>query len=136
MPRSLPMVCCAVVCFTLSPGSGAPVRAAASGDDAVNERPPVTSAQRERHWGVDCERLRQELLQISSSRAVSEADMTRWRESLLLCAAIHNTPGTADALACPDYAAAARVLADSQAGSDRDPAKLVPRLEKTLQCDT
>ncbi|MCP5320045.1 MAG: hypothetical protein H7A12_04365 [Pseudomonadales bacterium] len=132
MPHSLLIAFCAVVCFTLSPGFSAPVRAAGSGDDAVNERPPVTSVQRERHWHVDCERLRQELLQISSSHAVSEAYMTRWRESLALCAAIHNTPGTPAAGSCPDYAGARRVIAATRGDAGPD---LISQLRRPLACE-
>jgi hypothetical protein len=119
-----------VACFVVLPALGGPAFAGA-GDDAVNERPPVTRAQRENHWGVDCERLRQELLQWERPAATA-TELARWHEALALCAAIHNTPGTPDAGSCPDYAGARRVIADTR--GDAGPG-LMSRLRRPLACE-
>jgi hypothetical protein len=105
--------------------SGAALAAEA---DMVNERPPVSREQLEQHWGVDCARLRRELLAASAGSAHdaspgatpedAPARIARWRAGLRLCAAIHNAPGNDTALPCPDYARAARSLGEDAAGRD------------------
>jgi len=102
--------------------------ALAAETDMVNERPPVSREQLEQHWGVDCARLRRELLAASAGSAHeakpvatpedAPARMARWRAGLGLCAAIHNAPGNDTALPCPDYARAARVLDEDAPGRD------------------
>ncbi len=119
-----------VACLVVLPALGEPTFAAA-GDDAVNERPPVTRAQRETHWGVDCAGLRQELLHGGRSAATA-SELARWRDALTLCAAIHNTPGTPDAASCPDYAGARRVIADAHGDAG---AGLMARLRSSLACE-
>jgi hypothetical protein len=109
----------------------------------VNERPPVTPEQLEQHWGVDCARLRRELLAagagsardaspVAAQREDAPARVERWREGLRLCAAIHNAPGNDAVLPCPDYARAARALGDEAAGRD---ARLQAEIGDALRCD-
>ena len=96
--------------------------------DLVNERPTVTRAALEEHWGVDCESLRQELLLAyaeSGTRAGRDSPHdnagprpTRWRNALQMCAAIYNAPGDDEAVPCPDYARAARALGEDAPGTD------------------
>ena len=104
-------------------------------DDTVNERPSATGEQRERHWGVDCATLRSDVLAASADPlrqqdAVAGEAARRaaeWIKGLRLCAAIYNVPGDAAALRCPDYAGAARALADAGPAQRDD-------LRKLLQC--
>ena len=98
-------------------GLAAAVHALAAGDDAVNERPPVSHAQREQHWGVDCTALRRELLAALDGGALQhEAPRAPdWIKALRLCAAIYNVPGDSSAAACPDYTGAANALAADDA---------------------
>lgn len=134
LSRLSPLVFCSIVYLALLPGPFAAGAAGAGVDDALNERPPVTRLQLERHWGVDCTRLRDELLETPLFGA-SAVQLARWRESLVLCSAVHNAPGAADALACPDYAAAARLLAElSEDHIDRHANEPSP-MRSILQCD-
>jgi hypothetical protein len=86
---------------------------AADTDDISNERPPTTPAQLERHWGVDCAALRDEVL----AWTPAEPAAAHWLQALRLCAAIHNPPGVAPRAACPDYAAAAQALGQTPPAS-------------------
>ena len=111
--------------------------------DMVNERPPVTREQLEQHWGVDCARLRRELLAAGTvsardaspapTREGAQARITRWHAGLRLCAAIHNAPGDGETPHCPDYARAARALDASAAGRD---ATTHAQIEEALRCES
>lgn len=84
-------------------------------DDLSNERPPMSRVELERHWGVDCTKLRGELLTWSQEPV---APSPQWSQALSLCAAVHNPPGASPAGTCPDFAAVAQVLAgDPQAAT-------------------
>lgn len=108
--------------------------AAQTGDDALNERPPVTQIARERHWGIDCGQLRNELLH-DLTDAPSAGDLARWDRVLGLCATIHNTPGTAAAGACPDHAAARQTLQRVDTGVEEHHGSLRAKMRKYLQCE-
>ena len=115
----------------------------AGDQDVVNERPPVTPGQLERHWGVDCSRLRRELLATGtvSARDASTAPthedararVTRWHAGLRLCAAIHNAPGAGETPRCPDYARAARALDGNAAGGEDT---MQAQFEEALRCES
>ena len=103
--------------------------------DVVNERPPVTREQLERHWGVDCARLRSELLAAADADAALDTppeQRARWRRELALCAAAHNTPADRSVPACPDYALAARAL-DADAAGDHH--TLQAAIQEALRCN-
>lgn len=103
--------------------------------DLVNERPSVTREQLERHWGVDCGRLRNELLAAADAdtvRGAAPGPRARWSRELALCAAAHNTPADRSAPACPDYARAARAL-DADAAGDHH--ALQAAIQEALRCD-
>lgn len=117
----------------------------AGDQDVVNERPPVTPEQLEQHWGVDCSRLRLELLAAGrvSARDAStvlthededaRARIARWHATLRLCAAIHNGPGAGQPSRCPDYARAARALDEKMAGGDDT---MQAQVEEALRCES
>lgn len=120
---------CVLIALSVSADSGL------ANEDTVNERPPATGEQRERHWGVDCAALRRDVL-AATADALRQRDTVAdeagrraagWIEGLRLCAAIYNVPGDAAALPCPDYAGAARALADSGPAQRDD-------IRKSLQC--
>ena len=111
--------------------------------DMVNERPPLAPEQLEQHWGVDCARLRRELLAAGTVSAPdaspapthedAPARMARWRAGLRLCAAIHNAPGGEETPRCPDYARAVRALHEHAAGRD---ATMQAQIEEALRCES
>jgi hypothetical protein len=100
----------------------------AATDDLSNERPPMTRVQLERHWGVDCARLRGELLVWSREPVVPTP---QWSQALGLCAAVHNPPGTTPPGACPDFASVARLLAEDPRAAMADTRT---RTRSALEC--
>ena len=89
----------------------------AADDNAVaNERPPLSRAALEQHWGVDCTALRARILAWADQPRASAAP-SDWDQPLQLCAAIHNPPGEQGAPGCPDYAGAAVALRGDAARS-------------------
>lgn len=127
------LIACVAILAQLQAGASVAV-AAQTGDDALNERPPVTRIAREHHWGIDCARLREELLH-ALAEAPSAGDLARWDRELGLCAAIHNTPGSTDAGACPDHAAARRALQRVDTGTEEHHGNLRAEMRKYLQCE-
>lgn len=95
--NSLPKLCLVLLC--------SPLVSAAPASDAVNERIPVSRADMEAHWGVDCRglwlRLEGQLGQPSASGqcAISPAV----RHELELCSFIYQPPGAVAEHGCPDY---------------------------------
>jgi len=103
--------------------------------DLVNERPFVTREQLEQHWGVDCARLRTELLAAADADVVHDTtpeQSARWRRELALCAAAHNAAADRSVPACPDYARTARAL---DADAARDHHALQAAIQEALRCD-
>lgn len=125
------LITCVVMLAQLQAGAAV---AAQTGDDALNERPPVTRIARERHWGIDCTRLREELLRALMDAPTAE-DLARWDRELGLCAAIHNTPGTTAAGVCPDHAAARQALRRVDTASEKHRDRLRAEMRKHLQCE-
>ena len=86
----------------------APVAVAGDNSDAVNERIPVSRAEMEQHWQVDCSDSWKQLLRFardyqSAQRCELALDTLR---QLQLCAFIYQPPGSPAASACPDYRSA------------------------------
>ena len=107
----------------------------ATDGDLVNERPSVTREQLEQHWGVDCARLRTELLASADADVVHDTtpeQSARWRRELALCAAAHNAAADRSVPACPDYARTARAL---DADAARDHHALQAAIQEALRCD-
>lgn len=83
-----------------------PTLALAGNDgDAVNERIPVTNAELEAHWQVDCADAWLRLKASAARRSTTDhcrvsAELVR---ELKLCAFIYQTPGDTSPHKCPDY---------------------------------
>jgi hypothetical protein len=106
----------------------APAAYAASVADAVNERVPVSRAALEAHWHVDCASAWARFSDAGLRARTGEGCATDigLRDELLLCAFIHQPPGTeaSEAVTDPgsdcrrrDYRAAVELL-DSSAPAD------------------
>lgn len=98
----------------------APLVAAASGSDMVNERIPVTPAELESHWQVDCRAVWTEL-----GRALRPAPvdgtctvLANSRRALQLCAFIYQPPGGKGEWQCPDYRGMSGLLEPGGEGGD------------------
>lgn len=85
------------------------VMAAAPASDTVNERIPVSRAELEAHWQVDCGAAWAELEQLAGATGQCVPG-PRLRRTLQLCAFIYQPPGEYVAGACPDFAAALDLL--------------------------
>lgn len=82
--------------------TGSPVTADPQAD-VVNERLPASMADREQHWGVNCDEL------ASHTRAVllaGDCPVAEVTHQIRLCGFLYQPPGEASLAACPDYAAA------------------------------
>ena len=85
------------------------VMAAAPVSDTVNERIPVSRAELEAHWQVDCAAAWAALEQLAGATGQCAPGATLQR-ALRLCAFIYQPPGEEVASACPDFAAALDLL--------------------------
>ena len=101
-----------MACLTLAMGLPAVAVGAGSVADAVNERIPVSAAELETHWGVDCLATWATLSgQVEKSEAGEECLVSpQLRRPLELCVFIYQRPGDAVSLACPDYRGALAML--------------------------
>ncbi|GAB5451467.1 MAG: hypothetical protein Hals2KO_17950 [Halioglobus sp.] len=77
----------------------APLAVASGQDNQVNERLPVSVAEREAHWGLDCTALVTQLA--SGALACPVTDDTQ--RELELCSFIHQPPGDDHGQPCPNY---------------------------------
>lgn len=93
---------------------------AAAVSDTVNERIPVSEAELEAHWRVDCSgvsnRLRETMGRSKAGEGCHPAPALR--HQLQLCAFIYQAPGSGTPHACPDYRSALEAL--DRAGPDDD----------------
>ena len=83
----------------------APITCAMGNTDAVNERIPVTRAEMETHWQLDCKASWNTLLQgakptRSDNGCNIPSDVQR---QLQLCGFIYQPPGQAATHVCPDH---------------------------------
>lgn len=101
--------------------------AAGADDDAVNERPPVTPADLELHWNVDC-RDTWNALQAQGNAGTCPLSEERVQQ-LRLCSHIHQPPGERDAGSCPNYRGALE-----QARSNRDCAAFKRFMRRQAPC--
>lgn len=98
----------------------APLVVADPASDAVNERIPVSAAEMEAHWQVDCRKA-----WVGLQRAVIEPNPAErclipdaLHRKLELCAFIYQPPGGAIRRKCPDFSGALGLLdASEQADS-------------------
>lgn len=88
-----------------------PMALGASDDDAVNERPPVTPADLELHWSVDCRDTWNALRASLDAGRCPLSD--EGVHQLRLCTYIHQPPGKDHGATCPDYRGALERALDS-----------------------
>ena len=110
------------------------VALAAPVSDTVNERIPVSGAELEAHWQVDCTEV---LVQLSAATQSLEADVPcpispALRHQLQLCVFIYQPPGSAAARDCPDYRGALSVL--NQAAPEAQCPDLAEFLQARTNC--
>ena len=88
-----------------------PVCVAADNSDAVNERIPVSRAEMEQHWQLDCTGSWNQLKQVAQNFQGAQGCelVSGLVRQLQLCAFIYQPPGSPAADDCPDYQAAYRV---------------------------
>ena len=87
--------------------------------NAVNERLPVTRAELEAHWQVDCQANWAAIKnRRSSADCPPDAELL---QALQLCAFIYQPPGEEPAAVCPDYRGLLQHLKTSPAPGNCDP---------------
>ena len=108
---------------------------AAPDSDTVNERVPVSEAELEAHWQVNCTKvsdlLRESVARSKAGDACQAGPAVR--HQLQLCAFIYQPPGSDSRHICPDYRGALEAL--DRVGPDDDCryiAKLLPDREHCL----
>jgi len=96
-------------CFLLL---ASPLALAGATSDAVNERIPVSAAELEAHWQVDCRAVWDRLLaQAHQALASDRCDIpAATRRDVELCAFIYHPPGGASRRDCPDFRGALHLL--------------------------
>lgn len=98
--------------------------AVAAGNDTVNERIPVTAAELQDHWRVDCGLVWQELSSETDSTAATAAPISLCglsadtRRKIQLCAFIYQPPGEQRSQQCRDFAAVLSFITDNEALAD------------------
>jgi hypothetical protein len=89
-----------------------PVALAAPVSDTVNERIPVSGAELEAHWQVDCTEVLDQLS--TAAQSLKAGDICpvgpALRHQLQLCVFIYQPPGSGAGRDCPDYRGALSVL--------------------------
>lgn len=118
-----------LVLFLVVPGG-----VAAPASDTINERIPVSRAELEAHWKVDC-RATWSAVQALADGALAGKSCRIGPESrriLQLCVFIHQPPGGADTHTCPDYRAV--LAAADAAGSTQGCAALANILRRNGSC--
>ena len=100
----------------------APLVVADPASDAVNERIPVSAAEMETHWRVDCEKTWASLgrVAIESGPDGQCLILPTLRRELELCAFIYQPPGGAIRRKCPDFSGALGSLDASDQGDSCD----------------
>jgi len=80
--------------------------------DTVNERVPVSEAELEAHWRVNCAEVSNLLRESVGRSKVGEACQAgpAVRHQLQLCAFIYQAPGSDSQHVCPDYRSALQAL--------------------------
>ena len=86
----------------------------ADSSDTANERIPVTRADMEIHWRVDCSANWGKLAEVTSSSLKNHGceASSDLRRNLQLCEFIHQRPGSSPDSACPDFKKAGQLLGE------------------------
>ena len=103
--------------------------------DTVNERVPVSEAELEAHWQVDCAEISDLLRELADrgKPGVGCQAGSAVRHQLQLCAFIYQAPGSDTRHLCPDYRGALEELDRAGPGDDCGYiAKLLPDREDCL----
>ena len=112
----------------------APLAAAQGSADTVNERIPVTKAELEAHWKVDCASTWSSL-QAASIPAPTGDDCgvtTQLRRQIQLCAYIYQAPGDNSKHRCPNYRSVSEHL--QQPSVTADCASLHTSIRRHVNC--
>jgi hypothetical protein len=119
------------ICLFLLFASGA---LAAAVSDTVNERVPVTAADLEAHWRVDCTAISNLLREVAGQSKAGDPCRVgpAVRHQLQLCAFIYQAPGSDARHACPDYRGALEAL--DRAGPGDDCGHIAKRLAHREHC--
>jgi hypothetical protein len=109
---------------------------AASESDTVNERVPVSKAELEAHWHVDCARVADSMAQAVIGPTSGDACefSPELRHQLQLCAFIYQAPGADSGHLCPDFRGALEAL--ERSGPDGDCASSRISLHSVEDCAT
>jgi hypothetical protein len=96
-----------------------PVVLAAPVSDTVNERIPVTAAELEVHWQVDCSEVSGLLRAATRGSEAGEvcAIGSIMHRQLELCVFIYQPPGSNTDHVCPDYRGALSVIDQARSGA-------------------
>ena len=116
----------------------APLAAAQGSADAVNERIPVTKAELEAHWKVDCASTWSSLQAASRPAPTGDScgvnDLIR--RQIQLCAYIYQAPGDNSKHRCPDYRSVSEHLQQPSATADCASLHTLIRQLVNCQADT
>ena len=90
--------------------------------DTANERIPVTRADMEIHWRVECGANWETLIEVTASSLKTGScevspDLLR---NLQLCEFIHQPPGSSTTSACPDFKKAGQLLGEGDCQALRE----------------
>ena len=109
---------------------------AASESDTVNERVPVSKAELEAHWDVDCAQVADSMAQVVMGP--TSGDVCEFspglRHQLQLCAFIYQAPGADSSHLCPDYRGSLEAL--ERSGPDGDCVSFKISLHSLEDCAT
>ncbi|MCB1675271.1 MAG: hypothetical protein KDI01_03215 [Halioglobus sp.] len=88
-----------------------------AGSDTVNERIPVSNAQLEAHWQLDCASTLADLQRTLAAERAPCGVPAPLRRALRLCAFVHQPPGRAPSPHCPDFDRLSRLLEQRRCGA-------------------
>ena len=97
-----------------------PLSLAGDNDGAVNERIPVSRAEMEIHWQVDCAETWKDLLAAAALSTKQPANKDncgipdQLQREIQLCAFIHQAPGGDPGQDCPDYKSVSKRLKEAE----------------------
>jgi len=111
-----------------------PLSLAGDNADAVNERIPVSRAEMEAHWQVDCVAAWEHLLAGAAQPTKQPTDKDncgitdQLRRDIQLCAFIYQAPGGDSGHDCPDYRGVSKHL-NAAGKSGKCPTSIVQKVD-------
>jgi hypothetical protein len=120
--------------FALLLGSS-PAALSQNNADALNERIPVSNAELEAHWQVDCTATRDGLLALAQQPRQDThcTDAQAFQGRLKLCVFIYQAPASNSRHQCPDYAGALKAL--EVAGQQGRCGESLAAITNMLECE-